>query len=469
MKNKIIYIFIFITTLFIIVSTYAYIHYFNNDEEVVDNDSRLKVTFDNTSNVAIVNGKKGDEIIKSFTIKNTSGSVIYYDIIFSDLINNFKDEKDVVFSLKGSNNAAYIIKDYMPKNESIIASYVKLNKNEEHKYNLNINIENSDEVNKTLSTNVLVKVVSTKDIYDKGTLGNYIINNNTIIDINNKSTEDFEEGLYYTNNSANGKTVFYFKGSNELKNNVLIGNTCYRILRTTEDNGIRVIYNGNMNEGTCDGTNNIISESEFNTKSNYNAYVGFMYGTPNSASYIKEHENINSSKIKTILDSYYSSDLNSNSSLIQNSIYCNNRKTVLFTLSKVLYGTNGYKSDNTGYESMYRIINNNPSYKCNLENDSLKVDILSNPIGLITADEAYFSGIGDNTISNNYLLSSSDYWTMSPAYFNGVNAYNFVVKGNTLTQANVSEKYGVRPVITLKSDVKVKSGNGSMIRPYVIY
>ena len=224
-----------------------------------------------------------------------------------------------------------------------------------------------------------------------------------------------------------------------------------------------------MNEGTCDGTNNIISESEFNTKSNYNAYVGFMYGTPNSASYIKEHENINSSKIKTILDSYYSSDLNSNSSLIQNSIYCNNRKTVLFTLSKVLYGTNGYKSDNTGYESMYRIINNNPSYKCNLENDSLKVDVLSNPIGLITADEAYFSGIGDNTISNNYLLSSSDYWTMSPAYFNGVNAYNFVVKGNTLTQANVSEKYGVRPVITLKSDVKVKSGNGSMVRPYVIY
>lgn len=35
MKNKIIYIFIFITTLFIIVSTYAYIHYFNNDEGVV--------------------------------------------------------------------------------------------------------------------------------------------------------------------------------------------------------------------------------------------------------------------------------------------------------------------------------------------------------------------------------------------------------------------------------------------------
>ncbi len=465
MKNKIIYFFIFITTLFIMVSTYAYFKYFDNTEEVVNNDSRLKITFDNTSNVALVNAKKGDEISKTFTIKNISDSVIYYDIIFDDLINNFKDEKDITFSLNGTNNAAYIDKSYMPKSNSTIASNIKLDKNKEHKYNLNINIQNSDEINKTISTNILVKVIRTKDIFEKGTLGYFIMSNNEIIDNN---SEEFKEGLYYTNNSINGKTVFYFKGSDNLNNNVLLENTCFRIIRTTEDDGIRLIYNGQVNNGVCNDENNVIETSEFNTKSNYNAYVGFMYGMPNSATYLKEHENINSSKIKTILDSYYSSNFNNNSTLIQNSIYCNNRKTMLFTLSKVLYGTNGYKNDNTGYETMYRLINNNPSYRCSQENDNLKVDILSNPIGLISAEEAYLAGIGNN-ISNNYLLSKETYWTISPAYFNGINAYNFTVKGNELLPTVVSEKHGIRPVITLKKDVKVKSGNGSIIRPYVIY
>ena len=468
-KTRAIYIFIILTTLFMGISTYAYfLSYKDVEDDIIKNDDRIKVTFNDTSNIALVDAKKGDEFTKTFTIKNLTSNTLYYDIVFDNLINNFKDEKDITYSLKGSLNAAYLGKNNMPKSNSNIVSNVKLNANEEHDYTLNINVVNSDEINKTFSTNILVKVIDTKETYSKDMLGYILLSNYDIIDINNTDIENVD-GFYYTNNTIDGKTVYYFRGSNNLKNNVLIDNICFKIVRTTEDGGIRVIYNGEYDNGVCSGENNIIDTSEFNTKSNYNAYVGFVYGTPNSAVYEKEHENINSSKIKSVLDSFYSSKLNSNSSLILNSTYCSNRKTTIFTVNKVLYGMTGYRNDNTGYESMYRIINNIPSYKCDQESDRLKVDILSNPIGLITAEEAVYAGINDSNIVDNYLSSSNSYWTMSPAYFNGVNAYNYIVKNGSLWQNNVSEKHGVRPVITLKNSVKVKRGNGASDNPYVIY
>ena len=57
---------------------------------------------------------------------------------------------------------------------------------------------------------------------------------------------------------------------------------------------------------------------------------------------------------------------------------------------------------------------------------------------------------------------------MTPAYYNGNYAYNYVVSNKALVARNVVEKYAVRPVITLKSDVKYESGDGSIKTPYII-
>lgn len=57
---------------------------------------------------------------------------------------------------------------------------------------------------------------------------------------------------------------------------------------------------------------------------------------------------------------------------------------------------------------------------------------------------------------------------MSPAYFLNGNAYNFVVNKNNITQLNVSKESGIRPVITLKGNIDVLEGNGSIDNPYVI-
>ena len=57
---------------------------------------------------------------------------------------------------------------------------------------------------------------------------------------------------------------------------------------------------------------------------------------------------------------------------------------------------------------------------------------------------------------------------MTPAYYNGAYSYNYIVSKGILIPENVSEKHGVRPVITIKSNVKYISGDGSIKTPYII-
>ena len=57
---------------------------------------------------------------------------------------------------------------------------------------------------------------------------------------------------------------------------------------------------------------------------------------------------------------------------------------------------------------------------------------------------------------------------MTPAYFNGSNAYNYVVNKNKIEATKVTNEFGVRPVISLDKDVILVSGDGSSISPYIV-
>jgi hypothetical protein len=88
---------------------------------------------------------------------------------------------------------------------------------------------------------------------------------------------------------------------------------------------------------------------------------------------------------------------------------------------------------------------------------------------LISVDELYYAGfmnMKDN--KNNYLYSIYPYWTMTPAYYYKSNAYNFIVNKNNLSQLNVTLDSAIRPVISLKGNLKINSGDGSMENPYIL-
>ncbi len=95
----------------------------------------------------------------------------------------------------------------------------------------------------------------------------------------------------YTNNKGvqkttdeNDKEIYYYTG-NITNNNVVLNNFCWKMVRTTETDGIKMIYNGVYNETTkCNntGTSTSINSNKikYNTAYGAQAYIGYMYGTP---------------------------------------------------------------------------------------------------------------------------------------------------------------------------------------------
>ena len=74
--------------------------------------------------------------------------------------------------------------------------------------------------------------------------------------------------------------VYYYNGAVE-DNNVLFGGYCWKIVRTTDTGGVKLIYNGVQKDGSCNntGTDSQIGTSAFNSSYDSPAGVGYMYNT----------------------------------------------------------------------------------------------------------------------------------------------------------------------------------------------
>ncbi|MCM1053772.1 MAG: hypothetical protein NC483_07365, partial [Ruminococcus sp.] len=295
---------------------------------------------------------------------------------------------------------------------------------------------------------------------------------------------------------------YYFAG-NPLDNWVEFGGYYWRIIRVNGDGSIRMIYqgrtedeNGNKLEPQITGKETTIGTSAFNEKYDDNAYVGYMYGTPNSSTYEATHENKNGSTIKQVLDNWYN---NSGLKELQNKYIDINAR---FCEDKTAYTTynpentiegNGVKMTTTYYGAMLRLRPNNddvtisteaikPTYKCTIkingviEETKYNNNVLKNVVGLITADEASYAGMVANwkdvdvRLLTNYLNVRQAYWSMSPSYYydTSYKAVVLFIGGTGIIGNNiVSNEYGVRPVINLRSDVTF-TGDGTKSNPYKV-
>ena len=98
------------------------------------------------------------------------------------------------------------------------------------------------------------------------------------IDFSKQSSEDGTKGIYTTTNTDNGVPVYYYRGAVD-NNHVIFANFCWRIVRTTETGGVKLIYDGVPSNGECNNTGEAttIGNIEFNTRYASPAYVGYMY------------------------------------------------------------------------------------------------------------------------------------------------------------------------------------------------
>ena len=186
------------------------------------------------------------------------------------------------------------------------------------------------------------------------------------------------------------------------------------------------------------------------------------------------------SSIKTTIDNWYSSNLNSYSGYIsKTAIYCNDRT--------VASGDTWSATGNTFYYAARERLQTNktPTFACSNANDRFTASTstgngkLTYPIGLITADEiSYAGGVQGPNNSNYYIAQNASsgaswWWTMSPISWNSSGyASVFVVGGSSgtggLDNWIVNGTNGVRPVISLKSCVLASGGSGTASDPYTV-
>ena len=97
---------ILITISFMLAATYAYFTIQDPNEEInmllKEFNEVIEVKYSDTSNVSLVGAYPGDSLIKTFTVKNIGGKPVYYNILLDDLVNNFSNPDDLIFTLNGT-------------------------------------------------------------------------------------------------------------------------------------------------------------------------------------------------------------------------------------------------------------------------------------------------------------------------------------------------------------------------------
>ena len=367
---------------------------------------------------------------------------------------------------------------------------------------------------------------------------------------------------YVRNGTENNIYPIYYYRGNVTNNNVKFANFCWKMVRTTETGGVKLIYNGvPAEDGSCNNTgtaSQLVSTSKF---SSYNspAYVGYMYGTvytavskdlssqaetyvygndvnwdgtsytladtttssswstdyktlatkyhytcfnttgactdvyyinyfgsSSSAYYLtlkdgkdiedaKEEMFVNTtdSKIKTVIDSWYASNMTGYTNMLEDTVWCNDRTIT----SGPLYSKDANSTGSSYFGAYLRNVSSiGPSLTCPEKLDSFTVSSskgngsLIYPVGLLTADEYTLAGSGNKGYSTTSYLHTGQYqWSLSPYNFSSNVALGFsLYSSGALNFDYVNGTRGVRPSVSLKLGTLISGGDGSVSTPYIV-
>ena len=315
----------------------------------------------------------------------------------------------------------------------------------------------------------------------------YVENENGI-DFSKISSDTNGKGIYTVSSTINEEyPINYYRG--DVNNNLIANNYCWKIVRTTETGGIRIIYNGSPNEdGTCKQYDGTALNNEFNQYSSNeedNAYVGYKFGETSASSYEDTHKNTNNSKMYESLSDYISegNEIWGNAYSEKQLYYYESffRKSVLeysdFCFDRTISEDNtpidlsgefnnlGYGKNNTVYSGYTRASEKfTPTITCS-RND----DILTSNVGGLTLDEAMYAGMLWNEANDNcYLKKENTYWLITPIAFDN-DAYIAVIDQGTLTYKKANEKNYIYPVVNLNNTTMIYKGDGSLENPYIVH
>ena len=232
----------------------------------------------------------------------------------------------------------------------------------------------------------------------------------------------------------------------------------WRIIRVDKDNKIKMIYAGSKapSESTkvaITGTNTNMGMTAYNNDDNRAEYVGFQYTTGS------QRGTTTNSTIKAYLDNWYTKYFNENigTSRFIKTTFCNDRNTSITWAST---------DSNLEYAPYTRLSADTPTptFECN------DADVVTNNLGLITADEIVLAGgKADTDNSALYLNNNMIYWAGSPYAFYDNHSIVFTLSPiRGLVNGNVNTRVGgARGVVSLSSESKLL-GSGTYNDVYTV-
>ena len=316
---------------------------------------------------------------------------------------------------------------------------------------------NDENINVTLSYDMETQNLTITPLTTKGTkcylyFDEKLSAGDTILASGNAPTGQTTD---WTNNGQG--VTYYYTGANP-NNWVQFGEFWWRIIRINGDGSIRMIYQGTSANTTGTGTQ--IGTSAFNSSYNRSYYVGLVHDGSGQHGYGQP------STIMTTLNNWYNSNLASYEEdyIDTGAGFCSDRNLQSGSWSAYKY------VEYAAYGRLYNKGSESASLQCS------DVDILSqdngrlpNPIGLVTADEVALAGVTWSNPQSSYLNTGQNYWTMSPSMsINGFAGVFRVYSSGRLIDDRVNYSNGVRPVINLKANIAISSGNGSSDTPFVV-
>ncbi len=265
------------------------------------------------------------------------------------------------------------------------------------------------------------------------------------------------QGKYmFSSTSKDAYPIYYYRGDSTLNNNVLFANFCWKIVRTTNTGGIKILFSGVPENNTCP-KNSFLERSSFSGKA-----------TSQGDSYYPL------SLVKAKVESWYEKNLTGYTSKLEDTPW-------------VLEIMRNAGSMNNGVYQ--RIISGTPNLEepyattLTVANGALKY-----PIALLTVDEAMLAGAAQEIL----IESDSTRWSYISSPDLGIDGtkdlfmFTFLmtpVLGNDLEEdypsvyiytqgrflrESVDEIGVIKPCVSLKNNVTYTSGDGSKNNPYRI-
>ena len=461
-------------------------------------------------------------LTKTFNVDSGNIAVPYdYDIYLINNSNSNYSSNDFTYTLKGTDKSSSgTVANITNQALSHDSSSVKLGsgtftkKNATHTYSLSISgvsITNTSLNYSPISLSTGIQIVAGQlMVVKKKTLSDTIMastsSSGSPKTVPGKVSATTNEGINKTQDDYG--TSYYYRGSAD-NNYVQFANMCWRIVRVTGNGAIKLVLQNN-NSTDCTASSNkeqflkLKSEStpvkltkSFSGSADtvalmyksggiiksplaYNDSFTLLSNKINSddtiaraePSYIGESnyseifKNTTKSDVLKKLESWYEEKLSAYTDYLEDVIWCNDKS---------------YNTSNKYFGAYTRFKSYTPSLVC--PNDSLGGNLskytvsdttkgngaLTYKIGLLTADELMFAGASSSTNTSFYLYvnSNDEWWTISPANYNGSYYISFTYQDKIYSLDIPYPSAYLRPAIAIKSTAIV-GGTGTKTNPYVI-